>query len=144
MIRRARLVLYLGLCLPLFLLACSRTTPVPTPTPFGNPADEIRYVVTHYLNAIYQGRAGEVWLMHSRATNNGESFDEFAEVVRIAAEIGKQIEILQIDEPDIRGDQASVIVVQRLGPRVSTYMFRLVYEDGHWKIHNPRDLIPQP
>jgi hypothetical protein len=65
-------------------------------------------------------------------------------VVRIAAEIGPRIEILQIDPPEIRGDQASVIVVQRLGPRVSTYMFRLVYEDGFWKIHNPRDLVPQP
>jgi hypothetical protein len=100
--------------------------------------------VTRYLDAVYHGRAGEAWLMHSRATNQGESFDEFAEVVRIAAELGPRIEILQIDPPEIRGDQASVIVVQRLGPRVSTYMFRLVYEDGFWKIHNPRDLVPQP
>ncbi|GBD21084.1 hypothetical protein HRbin28_01533 [bacterium HR28] len=128
----------------LALLACSRPAPAPTPTPFANPADEIRFVVTRYLDAIYHGRAGEAWLMHSRATNEGESFDEFAAVVQVAKEVGSRIEILQIDEPEIRGDQASVIVVQRLGPRVSTYMFRLVYEDGHWKIHNPRDLVPQP
>jgi hypothetical protein len=136
--------LLLVLCMVTSLLACSRPAPTPQPTPFADPADEIRAVVTRYLDAVYHGRAGEAWLMHSRATNQGESFDEFAEVVRIAAELGPRIEILQIDPPEIRGDQASVIVVQRLGPRVSTYMFRLVYEDGFWKIHNPRDLVPQP
>lgn len=128
----------------LTVLACARSAPPPTPTPFANPADEIRFVVTRYLDAIYHGRAGEAWLMHSRATNEGESFDEFTSVVQVAKEVGSRIEILQVDEPEIRGDQASVIVVQRLGPRVSTYMFRLIYEDGHWKIHNPRDLVPQP
>ncbi|MCS7051651.1 MAG: nuclear transport factor 2 family protein [Thermomicrobium sp.] len=128
----------------LALLGCARPHPLPTPTPFADPAEEIRYVVTRYLDAVYHGRAGEAWLMHSRATNDGESFDEFAAVVRAAQELADRIEILQIDEPEIRGDQASVIVVQRLGPRISTYMFRLVYEDGHWKIHNPRDLVPQP
>jgi len=128
----------------LFLLACSRTNLTPTPTPLADPADEIRAVVTRYLDAIYHGRAGEAWLMHSRATNDGESFDEFMAVVQAAAEIGSHIEILEIDQPEIRGNEASVIVVQRLGPRVSTYMFHLVYEDGVWKIHNPRDLVPQP
>jgi len=128
----------------LFLLACSRTNLTPTPTPLADPADEIRAVVTRYLDAIYHGRAGEAWLMHSRATNDGESFDEFMSVVQAAAEIGSRIEILEIDQPEIRGNEASVIVVQRLGPRVSTYMFHLVYEDGVWKIHNPRDLVPQP
>ncbi|MCX2727968.1 nuclear transport factor 2 family protein [Thermomicrobium sp. 4228-Ro] len=127
-----------------FFLACSRAAPVPTPTPFTDPADEVRAVVTRYLDAIYHGRAGEAWLMHSRATNDGESFDEFMAVVQAAAEIGSRIEILEIDQPEIRGNEASVIVVQRLGPRVSTYMFHLVYEDGVWKIHNPRDLVPQP
>ena len=114
----------------LFLLACSRTNLTPTPTPLADPADEIRAVVTRYLDAIYHGRAGEAWLMHSRATNDGESFDEFMAVVQAAAEIGSHIEILEIDQPEIRGNEASVIVVQRLGPRVSTYMFHLVYEDG--------------
>ena len=128
----------------LFLLACSRTNLTPTPTPLADPADEIRAVVTRYMDAIYHGRAGEAWLMHSRATNDGESFDEFMAVVQAAAEIGSHIEILEIDQPEIRGNEASVIVVQRLGPRVSTYMFHLVYEDGVWKIHNPRDLVPQP
>ncbi len=128
----------------LFLLACSRSNPTPTPTPLADPADEIRAVVTRYLDAIYHGRAGEAWLMHSRATNDGESFDEFMSVVQAAAEIGSRIEILEIDQPEIRGNEASVIVVQRLGPRVSTYMFHLVYEDGVWKIHNPRDLVPRP
>lgn len=127
----------------LTLAACSRAAPTPTPRPFAAPEDEIRAVVTRYLDAVYHGRAGEAWLMHSRATNQGESFDEFASVVRIAAELGSEIEILQIDQPEVRGDQASVIVVQRLGPRVTTYMFRLVYEDGVWKIHNPRDLVPR-
>jgi len=130
--------------LALGLLACTRAAPTPTPTPFGDPAEEIRAVVLHYLDAIYHGRAGEAWLMHSRATNDGESFDEFLAVVQAAAEIGSQIEILEVDPPEIRGNEASVIVAQRLGPRVSTYMFHLVYEDGVWKIHNPRDLVPQP
>lgn len=141
--RRRSFVKWLVALLPL-LLACSRPAPAPTPTPLADPADQIRAVVLHYLDAIYHGRAGEAWLMHSRATNDGESFDEFAAVVRAAAEIGPQIEILQVDQPEIRGDQATVIVAQRLGPRVTTYMFRLVYEDGVWKIHNPRDLVPQP
>ncbi len=141
--RRLSFVKWLVVLLPL-LLACSRPAPAPTPTPLADPPDQILAVVLHYLDAIYHGRAGEAWLMHSRATNDGESFDEFAAVVRAAAQIGPQIEILQVDQPEIRGDQATVIVAQRLGPRVTTYMFRLVYEDGVWKIHNPRDLVPQP
>ncbi|MCX7622789.1 MAG: hypothetical protein RMK01_04815 [Thermomicrobium sp.] len=139
---RYRIVLSLLALVP--LVACARAAPAPTPTPFADPADEIRAVVMRYLDAVYHGRAGEAWLMHSRATNEGESFDEFAAVVRVAAEVGSRIEILEIDPPEIRGDEASVIVVQRLGPRVSTYMFHLVLEDGVWKIHNPRDLVPQP
>ncbi len=140
---RRMFLAYLLLSLVCSAVACARAAPTPTPEPFATPEDEIRAVVTRYLDAIYHGRAGEAWLMHSRATNEGESFDEFASVVRVAAEIGSEIEILQIDQPEVRGDQASVIVVQRLGPRVTTYMFRLVYEDGVWKIHNPRDLVPQ-
>jgi len=128
---------------PLLLLvfACSRG-PAPTPTPTLTPSDQVKIAVRSYLAAIYAGEAERAWDMHTRETNQGESFDQFAEAVDVAASVGDQIEIVQIDEPEINGEEARCTVVQRLGPRISVYTFTLRYEDGEWRIHNPAQFNP--
>ncbi|MCM8749943.1 hypothetical protein NET02_12360 [Thermomicrobiaceae bacterium CFH 74404] len=128
---------------PLLLLvfACSRG-PAPTPTPTLTPSDQVKIAVRSYLAAIYAGEAEKAWDMHTRETNQGESFDQFAEAVDVAASVGDQIEIVQIDEPEINGEEARCTVVQRLGPRISVYTFTLRYEDGEWRIHNPAQFNP--
>lgn len=123
------------------LVACSRAL-APTPTPTLSPSDQIKITVRSYLEAIYAGEAERAWDMHTRETNQGESFDQFAEAVDVAASVGDQIEILQIDEPEINGEEARCTVVQRLGPRISVYTFTLRYEDGEWRIHNPAQFSP--
>lgn len=134
-------LLFVALLLTLLGAACSRS-PVPTPTPTLSPSDQIKVTVRQYLDAIYTGDAEKAWNMHTRETNRGESFDLFAEAVDVAASIGDQIEIVQIDEPEINGDEARCTVVQRLGPRISVYTFVLRYEDGQWRIHNPAQFSP--
>ena len=125
----------------LLSLSCGRG-PAPTPTPTLSPSDQIKIAVRSYLEAIYAGEAERAWGMHTRETNQGESFDQFAEAVDVAASVGDQIEIVQIDEPEINGQEAHCTVVQRLGPRISVYTFTLRYEDGEWRIHNPAQFGP--
>ena len=100
--------------------------------------DDPQAVVRQYLEAIYAGRASTAWDMHSARTNQGENYDDFAEVVRIAAQTAGAARIQHMETKRNDGAAASVEVVQRLADRESTYTFELVREDGRWKIDNPR------
>jgi hypothetical protein len=99
--------------------------------------NEPQSIVRQYLEAIYAGRAREAWDMHSAATNEGERFEVFEGIVRVAAENAGRTSIESVGEPQISGDRASVRVVQRLEGRTSTTNFELIREGGRWRIHNP-------
>jgi Putative lumazine-binding len=99
--------------------------------------NEPQAVVRQYLEAMYAGRARDAWNMHSTATNEGESFELFEEVVRAAAASAGGSTIESMSEPQVSGDRATVRVTQRLGGRASTTAFELAREDGRWRIHNP-------
>jgi len=138
------LALVLSSCrLNLHLFSQGQATTPPTAT-VSAQSKVIQDTVRRYLDAIYHGRAGEAWLMHSDETNLGESFDDFMEAVQVAATLGNRITIERIGVPKIEGDHATVDVTQRLDDRVSTYTFTLIYEKGQWKIHNPRLFAPNP
>jgi hypothetical protein len=137
------LALVLSSCrLNLHLFSQGQATP-PTATASAQ-SKAVQDTVRRYLDAIYHGRAGEAWLMHSDETNLGESFDDFTEAVQVAATLGNRITIERIGVPKIEGDHATVDVTQRLDDRVSTYTFTLIYEKGQWKIYNPRLFAPNP
>ena len=99
---------------------------------------EIQQTVRTYLEAIYAGDARRAWALHSRETTAGERFEDFAQAVRITAAQRNRVEIERIGEPHVDGARATVEVVQRLDGRASGYRFTLVFEDGRWRIHNPR------
>ncbi|HEY8476137.1 MAG TPA: hypothetical protein VIN09_04655 [Chloroflexota bacterium] len=128
---------------PLAPLTDGNAATAPSSSDGSAASQEVRQVVRQYLEAIYDGRAGEAWLMHSAETNQGETFDEFAEAVRVAATLRDRVTIERIGEPRISDQRATVEVVQRLGDRSSTYVFTLVFEKGRWHIHNPRSTTPQ-
>ena len=125
--------LILILILPL-MLGCAGPLASVSERVSGN---EPQAVVRQYLEAMYAGRARDAWAMHSTATNQGESYELFEEVVRAAAASAGGSTIESLSDAQVTGDRATVRATQRLGGRTSTTNFELMREDGRWRISNP-------